>query len=310
MKKYVVLDTEFTGTFQDGKYPQNTRGKKLCSEIIQIAAVALDEKLQVMDEFSMDVYPYACGFVTKEVQTLTGLSLKSLRKQGVHFKKAFQKFQEFVEGEDVKILTWDTADEAVLRENAEFWNMGFCNEGEFTDLQCIAGKMLFPGKGQKSVKHAVKELGLKVQGQLHNALSDVYNEVNILRQVPDLERAFDEYDLYYFRCMDLPNVKKKEVCCYDSAEELRRVMAREMICGMQQTGSRTVFPRFRHGRSYIKVWEAEMQYFVEVAKISGAKQQVFAYVRGIEKPEIEKYQRWYKLYTDDISAGCRYNSTY
>lgn len=299
MKKYIVLDTEFTNTIQGGKYPQNTRGKKLCCEIIQIAAAALDEKLQIIDEFSMDVYPYACGAVTREVQALTGLCLNNLRKRGVHFKKAFQKFQEFAAGEDVKILTWDKADEAVLRENAEFWNMEFCGEEKFIDLQCIAGKMLFPGQGQKSVKHAVRELGLKEQGHLHNALSDVYNEVNIFRQIPDLEQAFAEYNPYYFRCITIPDVRKTKVCRYDSAEELRRMLAREVICGEQQTGSRTVFPRFRHGKSYIKVWESEMQYFVEVAKIFGAKQQVFAYIRGVEEPEIEKYQQWYELCPDE-----------
>lgn len=186
----------------------------------------------------------------------------------------------------------------MLRENAEFWNLELHDEGQFMDLQCIAGKTLFPGKGQKSVKHAVRELGLKVQGSLHNALSDVYNEVNILRQVTDLEEAFAEYDPYYFRCIDIPDVKKTKVCCYDSAEELSRVLAREVICDAQQAGNRTVFPRFRHGKSYIKVWEAETQYFVEVAKIFGAKQQVFAYVRGVEKPEIEKYQKWYELCPD------------
>jgi DNA polymerase III epsilon subunit-like protein len=81
--KYLILDTETTGT------------NFLKHGLIQIAALALDKKLEVCDQFVTDICPPTEVEITQESLDITGFTLDRIKK-GKSYLEAASLFNQFI----------------------------------------------------------------------------------------------------------------------------------------------------------------------------------------------------------------------
>lgn len=92
---YIVFDLEWNQPYSnDISFMKRTK-MPLTGEIIQIGAVKLNEKMDIIDHFTMFIKPQYLPRMHKHVRELTGITTHELN-HGVPFKTAMQYFQNGV----------------------------------------------------------------------------------------------------------------------------------------------------------------------------------------------------------------------
>lgn len=82
--KYLVVDTETTGF-----YPSR-------NGLIQVGAVALNEKLEIVDSFNLDICPEGDYVISQESLEVTGFTIERI-KEGVSYEVFGKKFAKFLD---------------------------------------------------------------------------------------------------------------------------------------------------------------------------------------------------------------------
>ena len=112
---YIVFDLEWNQPYSnDISFMKRTK-MPLTGEIIQIGAVKLNEKMDIIDHFTMFIKPQYLPRMHKHVCELTGITSREL-DHGVPFKTAMQYFQKWC-GDEYMLLSWGSDDILILREN-------------------------------------------------------------------------------------------------------------------------------------------------------------------------------------------------
>lgn len=112
---YIVFDLEWNQPYSnDISFMKRTK-MPLTGEIIQIGAVKLNEKMDIIDHFTMFIKPQYLPRMHKHVRELTGITTHELN-HGVPFKTAMQYFQKWC-GDEYMLLSWGSDDILILREN-------------------------------------------------------------------------------------------------------------------------------------------------------------------------------------------------
>ncbi len=178
--KFLVIDTETTGL------SPTKHG------LIQIAALALDVKLNIKDTFVMDICPPDGYEVSEEAMKITGFTLERIEK-GASYKEFCDKFSQFVKNnfdeEPTAIGQFYPFDFAVL-DNV-FTRCGFAETmsrdiltNKFIDTKSLvlsinlkasmAGKEIpFPVASLSKPGGLKDKFGIYDKFQAHDALGDV-----------------------------------------------------------------------------------------------------------------------------------------
>ena len=154
------------------------------NEIIEIAAMKLDNNLQEIESFHTYVRPRSKSFLTTFTTKLTGITNNDI-KSAPDFPTAFEMLRKFVGDEDTLFIMWGTNDEAVLKRHVYSYglnqqNKKWFNALEFKDLQQDYDTMACSRK-LTSVTDALINFGDKYEGSKHRALNDVFNTCKIYR---------------------------------------------------------------------------------------------------------------------------------
>ena len=121
---YIVFDLEWNQPYSnDISFMKRTK-MPLTGEIIQIGAVKLNEKMDIIDHFTMFIKPQYLPRMHKHVRELTGITTHELN-HGVPFKTAMQYFQKWC-GDEYMLLSWGSDDiliNAMEQVNSILWRM-------------------------------------------------------------------------------------------------------------------------------------------------------------------------------------------
>ncbi len=166
--KYIIIDLEWNGTFSGklGHY---------FNEIIEIGAVALDEKLNITSEFSALVSPKYNKKLSGRVKRLTHITNNEV-SHGMDFLKVYDQFSRWVGDEDNCIMSFGTGDILVILENLEVYGKGktipFMKK--YCDLQMLCQMEMEVESGQQLGLSAMAEkLGIEFGDKdMHRALDD------------------------------------------------------------------------------------------------------------------------------------------
>lgn len=166
--KYIIIDLEWNGTFSGklGHY---------FNEIIEIGAVALDEKFDVISEFSALVSPKYNKKLSGRVKRLTHITNSEVAG-GMDFLKVYDQFCRWVGEEDNCVMSFGTGDILVMLENLEIYGKG--KEIKFMknycDLQQLCQMEMDVEAGQQLGLSAMAEkLSVEVESMdMHRALDD------------------------------------------------------------------------------------------------------------------------------------------
>jgi len=188
--EYIVLDLEWN----QGKY-----AKELTFEIIEIGAVKLDEKRNVIDTFHRIIRPVVYPRlyeITKQLIELTEAELK----QGVSFEEAAEDFLEWC-GEDYKFCIWGSSDLVVLQQNLDYYYIGYTMDYPlfYYDVQQLFGIAHEEEQSARNLEYAVRELKLPMDRPFHGALHDAQYTAEVFGRInPKLVSKYPALDTYHY----------------------------------------------------------------------------------------------------------------
>lgn len=88
--EYIILDLEWNQPISRSRMVKSPI--RLSGEIIQIGAVKVNEKLEILDTFNVDIKPVYYKKMNKMVSDLTGIKTDDLQ-EGSPFSDAIEKFR-------------------------------------------------------------------------------------------------------------------------------------------------------------------------------------------------------------------------
>lgn len=186
--EYIALDLEWNQAVK--AEDKVTEPVVLNGEIIQIGAVKLNEKREIVSTFGTLIRPRHYTRMQDYVRKLTGIRERDLKK-APSFPEVFQRFQEWCGGEFC-LLVWGGNDMGILRDNARLHGLDSSWLPKSYDLQRIYGRQFEAEKRAFSLSAAAEHLGLPSGGSpFHDARNDAMYTAQVFQKV-DWQRAMEE----------------------------------------------------------------------------------------------------------------------
>lgn len=188
---FIIFDTEFIadkGLFEVGFNGWKNR------EIIQLAAVKVDNDLNIIDKFNVYVKPYLHKEIPLYFINVTGITNEKISQCAISFPEAYKQFKNFAKDEICYSHNWDFStindgDGQVFRECLRAHNL---KEDEPLNYQNIAPwfKKKYTENNININKQASGDIArllgrdnniLNLRLDAHNALYDVYSILEGIR---------------------------------------------------------------------------------------------------------------------------------
>ena len=201
---YIVFDIEWN------QGNSETEDPRMPFEIIEIGAVKLDNKFNIIDQYSSIIKPRIYKRLQTHIKLLLNYDEKVLRK-GRPFDMVCREFLKWCdETEDYTFVTWGSMDLYYLQNNMDYYYMRSLNYPlKFYNLQKIYADINGDDLISK-LERAVKTLEIKSDRPFHSALNDAYYTGLILKKLnpKDLNDRYS-YDIY-----NNPKCKDDEIISY------------------------------------------------------------------------------------------------
>ncbi|MBQ8980835.1 MAG: exonuclease domain-containing protein [Eubacterium sp.] len=185
---YIIFDFEWNNAYSHIVH-------NFMNEIIEIGAVKLDEKLNIVDTFKQMITPELTKKLSGRCKNLTGITNEELKENGIRFKDAFSDFARWSAGDNNVFMSWSNSDLYVLSGNF-LQHFGNCKV-DFMRNYCDVQKycMAFVKRDEEhknnqiALSKCAEEFGVEVDTEkLHRALADCYVTAECFRRVFDREK--------------------------------------------------------------------------------------------------------------------------
>ncbi|MDO4804672.1 MAG: 3'-5' exonuclease [Lachnospiraceae bacterium] len=201
---YIVLDLEWNQC----PYGKAREDEKLPFEIIEIGAVKLNERKEIVDTYHRLVKPVIyrkIHFRTKEVIAVT---MEELQRDGILFPDAAEEFLAWC-GSGYRFCTWGTTDLTELQRNLAYYYMEEILPGPilYEDVQKLFALAYETRKDRRSLEYAVDFLQIEEDGEFHQALDDAVYTARVLGSISD-EIIHENYSI---DCFQNPKSRKEEI---------------------------------------------------------------------------------------------------
>lgn len=186
---YVIFDLEWNNAY-------DYKLKKGINEIIEIGAIKLDEKLNIVDTFKQLIKPKLSKKLSSRFKNLTHISMEEINTSGIIFEDAIADFSRWSGGENSVFLSWSNSDLYVLIDNFKKF-LGFSSVDfitKYADLQKYCQSFIENDTAnQISLSHCAELFEIEVDSEnLHRALEDCYVSAECLKKVFNKNR-FSEF---------------------------------------------------------------------------------------------------------------------
>ena len=207
MREYVVLDLEWNQNPCGRELPE----RNLTFEIIEIGAVKLNDKLEIISEFNRLVRPQVYRELHYKISQVTHITMDELKAKGQPFETVMRDFEEWC-GPDAVYCTWGPMDLTELQRNIAYFGMEnpFPKPLLYYDVQKLYCLQYGDGSTKESLDQAVQEQEVQEERPFHRALDDAYYTGRILSRL-DMERYGVYLSVDYYR---LPRSKEEEFRLY------------------------------------------------------------------------------------------------
>ncbi|NBH27715.1 DNA polymerase III [Lachnospiraceae bacterium] len=198
---YIVLDLEWNQG--SGQEPEV---KEMPFEVIDIGAVKLNEKRNIMDKYNQLVKPVVYHQMNRITSDLVHLHMEDLQK-GRSFVEVMNEFLAWC-GEDYVFCTWGPLDLFELQRNMHYFHMEPLSGKpvKFLDVQKLFSIAYEDKKSRRSLEYAIDFLQIEKDVPFHRAFSDAYYTARILEQME--EGVLENYSIDTYI---LPKTREEEV---------------------------------------------------------------------------------------------------
>lgn len=191
---YIVLDLEWNQC----PFGKAREDRRLPFEIIEIGAVKLNEKKEIVDTFHELIKPVVYRQIHFRTREIISLSIKDLDK-GRLFPEAAADFLAWC-GEDARFCTWGTLDLTELQRNLTYYNMDGAIKTPlfYEDVQKLFAIAYEERSTRRALQYAVEFLKIAEDGDFHEALMDAVYTARVLKFIPD-EVISRNYSVDYYK---------------------------------------------------------------------------------------------------------------
>ena len=179
----IVFDLEWNIGYQPKTFLYHGTELTLRGEIIQIGAVRINARGDVLDTFEVNLRPRIFRKLQHHIAKVTGLSQGDL-DAGLPMKEGLQKFLDWA-GPDAELAEWGLDDVPVLKQNLFLVGLDENWPDKWYDLQRIFLQAYPRKEGEGlTLESVVDRLGIPKEEPFHNALDDALYTAKICRKLP------------------------------------------------------------------------------------------------------------------------------
>lgn len=182
---YIIFDLEWNNAYSYAK-------KGFMNEIIEIGAVKLNERLEIVDTFKQLILPKITKKLSGRCKSLTNITNEELKQNGIPFADAIKDFSRWSRGDGNVFMSWSNSDLYVLTNNYQTF-LGNLNI-DFITKYCDAQKYCMSfiereNNNQISLADCGETFGIEIDVEkLHRALTDCYLTAECLKKVFDKDK--------------------------------------------------------------------------------------------------------------------------
>lgn len=202
---YIIFDLEWNQS-SGGREYENPR---MPFEIIEIGAVKLDSKLNIVDTYSSIIKPKLYKKLQPHIRSILNYDEKTFKK-GRPFDMVCREFLKWC-GEDYIFCSWGGMDLSYLQNNMEYYYMKPLQSPlKFYNIQQIYADVEDKNNAIVKLEKAVNNLSIATDRPFHSAVNDAYYTSMVLKVInpKDLEDRYS-YDVY-----NNPKEKEDEIISY------------------------------------------------------------------------------------------------
>ena len=179
----IVFDLEWNIGYQPKTFLYHGTELTLRGEIIQIGAVRINARGDVLDTFEVNLRPRIFRKLQHHIAKVTGLSQGDL-DAGLPMKEGLQKFLDWA-GPDAELAEWGLDDVPVLKQNLFLAGLDENWPDRWYDLQRIFLQAYPRKEGEGlTLESVVDRLGIPKEEPFHNALDDTLYTTKVCRKLP------------------------------------------------------------------------------------------------------------------------------
>ena len=179
----IVFDLEWNIGYAPRTFQYHGAELTLRGEIIQIGAVRINERAEILDTFEMTLRPRIFRKLQHHIAKVTGLTQGDL-DAGVPIAQGLRRFVEWA-GPDAEFAEWGLDDVPVLKQNLFLCGLDESWPARWYDLQRIFLQAYPRKEGEgMTLESVVDRLGIPKVDPFHNALDDALYTVKVCRQLP------------------------------------------------------------------------------------------------------------------------------
>ncbi len=200
---YIVFDLEWNQAAD----LKTRRENRLLFEIIEIGAIKLNEKKELLGDFHELIKPqvfHAMNQVTGELIHLKMEQLEDCRS----FSEVAADFLAWC-GSDYIFCTWGNLDLTELQKNMDYYNMTPVSEKtiRFYDVQKLFSIAFEDRTLRRTLQYAVEYLGIERNAAFHRAYVDACYTAEVIQRITD-DSVFENYSFDTYR---VPRNKSEEI---------------------------------------------------------------------------------------------------
>lgn len=164
---YIVFDLEWNQNPDGRRHPDS----RLPFEIIEIGAVKLNEKREIVDTFQCLIKPKVYHWIHDSIHEVIHVDYHEL-ENGIPFPRAIRRFLEWC-GEEYRFFTWGDQDVMELQRNMKYYNLLKLMPGpvHYYDVQKLFSIKFEDGISRRSLEYATDYLELPKKRDFHRALA-------------------------------------------------------------------------------------------------------------------------------------------
>ena len=232
---YIVFDLEWNQPVENGHHNK----RALAFEIIEIGAVKLNDKFEILGSFDEFIKPVVYKKLNWHTKSMLNVTMKDLEK-GRMFSKVARDFLSWC-GDAPVFCSWGNQDLTELQRNMAYYGMRPLSDSTiaFYDIQKIYSEYINEDRAY-NLETAVDNLEIEKDTPFHRAYGDAYYTAKIMAKLlknnKKLIKFGKTYDLYI-----LPKNEKSIIydfngkcsymlsCPYEDRDQLK---ANKKITGM------------------------------------------------------------------------------
>lgn len=224
--QYIILDLEWNQPISNQSPVYRKVGDRLVFEMIQIGAVRVSERMEIIDSISIPIRPTWYQKIHPRIRAMTGLDPDVLA-DAVEFREAMDQFIAWC-GDDYTLLTWGCDDVSVLQQNLDFFEYK-ADLPQLCDLQ-LCFRDIFQCKERMSLPAAMAMLEIEPEEDrsFHNAVHDAYYTARVFQHVSEPLRVL-QYGQKP-RCLIRPKTHPGDAVFDSLKEALTSDLALKPVC--------------------------------------------------------------------------------